>query len=104
MVTRLKSPRSDGSDPAWTPARSPPHFLPRGGTCEYPSPRGNPRLPFGQGKTNGCGRLSRLPCPKKTEYPRDKLPPMMDNRNRKGYRLGRRPGQQGPHLPSGNQN
>ena len=27
---------------------------------------------------------------------------MMDNRNRKGYRLGRRPGQQGPRLPSGN--
>ena len=27
----------------------------------------------------------------------------MDNRNRKGYRLGRRPGQQGPRLPSGNQ-
>ena len=27
----------------------------------------------------------------------------MDNRNRKGYRLGRRPGQQGLRLPSGNQ-
>ena len=58
---------------------SPQHSPPRGGTWEYPSPRGDPRLSCGQGQTNRCGRLSRLPCPKKTEYPRDKLPPMMDN-------------------------